>query len=192
MIELLEDSKALYKPCSKFDGVFVEPHAVFICNDGRGHFGDFVYIKDDRGVQEYLSLCEVQVFPFRSENQGWLSLRELLFYCLDKATCGFPEEPLHTLISQKDGVAIYSCEEGYILLGEEMHYCQEDGSWSGKLPMCIGKYHCFHSMFYIFILIFSRSLLVWCWVSWSSIPKQWLHLTVKIWGEKPSWIPCIL
>ena len=70
VIELLEDSKALYKPCSKFDGVFVEPRAVFLCNDGRGHFGDFVYIKDDRGVQEYLSLCEVQVFPFRSEEPG--------------------------------------------------------------------------------------------------------------------------
>ena len=68
VIELLEESKALYKPCSKFEGSFEEYRAVFLCNDGKGHFGQFVYIKDDREEQEYLGLCEVQVFPFRSED----------------------------------------------------------------------------------------------------------------------------
>ena len=68
VIELLEESKALYKPCSKFEGLFEEPRAVFLCNGGKGHFGEFVYIKDDREEQEYLGLCEVQVFPFRSED----------------------------------------------------------------------------------------------------------------------------
>ena len=68
VIELLEGSKALYKPCSKFEGLFEEPRAVFLCNDGKGHFGEFVYIKDDREEQEYLGLCEVQVFPGRSED----------------------------------------------------------------------------------------------------------------------------
>ena len=68
VIELLEESKGLYKPCSRFEGLFEEPRAVFLCNDGKGHFGQFVYIKDDREEQEYLGLCEVQVFPFRSED----------------------------------------------------------------------------------------------------------------------------
>ena len=68
VIELLEDSKALYKPCSKFEGLFEEPRAVFLCNDGKGHIGEFIYIKDDRDEQEYLGLCEVQVFPIRSED----------------------------------------------------------------------------------------------------------------------------
>ena len=68
VIELLEGAKALYKPCSKFEGFFNEPRAVFLCNDGKGHFGEFVYIKDDRDKQEYLGLCEVQVFPFKSED----------------------------------------------------------------------------------------------------------------------------
>ena len=68
VIELLEGNKALYKPCSKFEGFFTEPRAVFLCNEGNGHVGEFVYIKDDREEQEYLSLCEVQVFPFRSED----------------------------------------------------------------------------------------------------------------------------
>ena len=68
VIELLEGSKALYKPCSTFDGLFEEPRAVFLCNGGKGHFGEFVYISDDREEQEYLGLCEVQVFPGRSED----------------------------------------------------------------------------------------------------------------------------
>ena len=67
VIELLEDRKALYKPCSTFEGFFTEPRAVFLCNEGEGHYGEFVYIKDERVNQEYLGLCEVQVFPFKSE-----------------------------------------------------------------------------------------------------------------------------
>ena len=68
VIELLEGAKALYKPCSKFEGFFTEPRAVFLCNNGEGHFGEFVYIKDERENQEYLGLCEVQVFPFKGED----------------------------------------------------------------------------------------------------------------------------
>ena len=38
---------------------------MFLCNGGRGHSGEFVYIRDDREVTasvEYFSLCEVQIF----------------------------------------------------------------------------------------------------------------------------------
>ena len=66
VIELLDNNKALYKPCSSFQGFFEEPRAVFWCNEGLGYVGDFVYIKDDRENQEDFSLCEVQVFPFKS------------------------------------------------------------------------------------------------------------------------------
>ena len=69
VIELLEGRKALYKPCSIFEGFFTEPRAVFLCNEGEGHYGEFVYIKDERVNQEYLGLCEVQVFPFKSEQE---------------------------------------------------------------------------------------------------------------------------
>ena len=67
VIELLKNNKALYKPCSEFEGIFEEPRAVCLCNEGMGHSGEFVYIRDDRVDEEYLSLCEVQVFPFRSK-----------------------------------------------------------------------------------------------------------------------------
>ena len=65
--ELLEGNKAMYKPCSKFEGKFTEPKAVFLCNDGLGHPGQFVYIRDDRAEQEYFGLCEVEVFDVRSK-----------------------------------------------------------------------------------------------------------------------------
>ena len=49
-------------------GYFSEPRAMFLCNDGAGHTGQFVYIKDEREEQEYLGLCEVQVFPVQSKS----------------------------------------------------------------------------------------------------------------------------
>ncbi len=65
--ELLEGNKAMYKPCSKFEGKFETKKAVFLCNDGLGHPGQFVYIRDDREEQEYFGLCEVEVFEFKSK-----------------------------------------------------------------------------------------------------------------------------
>ena len=65
--ELLEGNKAMYKPCSKFEGKFETKKAVFLCNDGLGHPGQFVYIRDDREEQEYFGLCEVEVFEFTSK-----------------------------------------------------------------------------------------------------------------------------
>ena len=65
--ELLEGNKAMYKPCSKFEGKFDAPKAVFLCNDGLGHPGQFVYIRDDREEQEYFGLCEVEVFDYKSK-----------------------------------------------------------------------------------------------------------------------------
>ena len=67
--ELLEGNKAMYKPCSKFEGKFETKKAVFLCNDGLGHPGQFVYIRDDREEQEYFGLCEVEVFEFTSKRK---------------------------------------------------------------------------------------------------------------------------
>ena len=73
--ELLEGNKAMYKPCSKFEGKFEAPKAVFLCNDGLGHPGQFVYIRDDREEQEYFGLCEVEVFAFQSKSSSQQCLK---------------------------------------------------------------------------------------------------------------------
>ena len=57
----------MYKPCSKYEGKFETKKAVILCNDGLGHPGQFVYIRDDREEQEYFGLCEVEVFEFTSK-----------------------------------------------------------------------------------------------------------------------------
>ena len=36
--------------------------------------------------------------------------------------------------------AVYTCEFGYILVGEEKRYCQADGTWSGREPECVRKF----------------------------------------------------
>ncbi len=58
----------MYKSCSKFEGKFETNKAVFLCNDGLGHPGQFVYIRDDRAEEEYFGLCEVEVFEYRSKS----------------------------------------------------------------------------------------------------------------------------
>ena len=52
-------------------GNFNESLAMFLCNGGKGHSGEFVYIRDDREVSasvEYFSLCEVQIFGMEGKS----------------------------------------------------------------------------------------------------------------------------
>ena len=35
--------------------------------------------------------------------------------------------------------ATYSCDPGFLLIGDNTRVCQEDGQWSGDEPVCIGK-----------------------------------------------------
>lgn len=120
VIQLLSKSEALYKPCATFKGRFQNPRILFTCNDGFGHQGRYVYIRDDRRDQDYFSLCEVEVFSYR-----------------DESICGEPEEPVagHVLVGS-DGVAIYSCYSGYQLLAEPNRTCERDGHWMGHAPQC--------------------------------------------------------
>ena len=126
VIELLPGNKALYKPCSSFQGTFDETVAVFLCNGGEGHLGEFVYIRDDREEEEYFGLCEVQVFPLPAGQ---------------KMECGLPEQPVGSLVSVDEGLATYSCEGGYVLAGEKTRECTE-GVWQGSVPVCIGENQC--------------------------------------------------
>ena len=35
-------------------------------------------------------------------------------------------------------VAVYTCNRGFELVGNEMRTCQGDGTWSGEEPVCTG------------------------------------------------------
>ena len=36
--------------------------------------------------------------------------------------------------------ATYSCNKGFVLVGESTRICQSSGEWSGKEPVCRCKY----------------------------------------------------
>ena len=128
VIELLEGNKAMYKPCSKFEGKFEAKKAAFLCNDGLGHPGQFVYIRDDREEQEYFGLCEVEVFTAEDE---------------EKTRCGEPEQPLSSVITRVDDTEIeYSCLKGFRLDDESRAKRKCDprtGLWGGDghAPRCL-------------------------------------------------------
>ena len=63
--------------------------------------------------------------------------------CMVTATtnCGFPELPLLGIADFDDivvgSVAIYSCIEGYMVLGNQNRTCLSSGEWSGETPVCV-------------------------------------------------------
>ncbi|XP_069986362.1 uncharacterized protein [Penaeus vannamei] len=120
VIELLTDNKALYKPCTTFKGVFQTHKAIFQCNDGLGHPGQFVYIRDDREEQEYFGLCEVEVFAFR-----------------ERIPCGEPEVPVEGEVEREgETKAMYTCRAGFRLEGDPVLTCSSKGKWEGQAPRC--------------------------------------------------------
>ena len=133
VIQLLEGSNALYKPCSEWAGPFTEPRVEFECNEGKGHYGDFVYIRDERTEHEHLMLCEVEVRPYTQPVLG-------------SVECADPVSPRHgfTVLANYHGVnragsvARYQCDPGYVLRGDSESQCGQDGEWSqaGQQARC--------------------------------------------------------
>ena len=52
--------------------------------------------------------------------------------------CGIPEKPVASLVTVSDGLASYSCEEGYDIQGKRTRECR-GGAWRGRVPSCEGN-----------------------------------------------------
>uniref|UniRef100_A0A669EP24 CUB and Sushi multiple domains 3 n=1 Tax=Oreochromis niloticus TaxID=8128 RepID=A0A669EP24_ORENI len=67
--------------------------------------------------------------------------------CIPHA-CKQPESPLHVDVVGMDlpgfgYTLVYSCQHGYFLAGGSEHrVCKSDSTWTGKMPICRGKYSC--------------------------------------------------
>lgn len=59
------------------------------------------------------------------------------------ADCGIPDVPNNGMVSYNSTVegsmAVYMCDEGYILEGVIQRTCEESGQWSGNVPQCHRK-----------------------------------------------------
>ena len=57
--------------------------------------------------------------------------------------CEVLEDPMNGMVTV-DGLSVgstatYECDPGFILIGSEQRFCQEDGIWSGTPSICICK-----------------------------------------------------
>ena len=121
VIELLEDNKASYKPCSSFSGLTRSPYVVFTCNQELGLLGEFIYIRDERKEELPLTLCEVEIFSVVAE---------------DDLQCGTPDSPAGGSVASLEGVARYECEPGLeVVEGQTTSFCHR-GQWRGTPPLC--------------------------------------------------------
>lgn len=59
--------------------------------------------------------------------------------------CKQPESPLHVDVLGMDlpgfgYTLVYSCQQGFFLAGGSEHrVCKNDGTWTGKMPICRGE-----------------------------------------------------
>ena len=63
--------------------------------------------------------------------------------CFPDIDCGSLDDPTNGVVSVSSttfsSTAIYSCNTGYALTGDDMRTCLESGRWSGSEPTCTGK-----------------------------------------------------
>ncbi len=69
-----------------------------------------------------------------------------LLFILTGVTCKRPTAPAHGHVggnevwpARYNAVAIYSCDSGFALIGQDQRHCRNDGRWSGRAPMCKRK-----------------------------------------------------
>ena len=73
---------------------------------------------------------------------------QLLYECNTSSSavvdCGTLDDPANGIVSHNtttyNSVAMYSCNIGHNLTGNDMRTCLETGSWSGSVATCIGEY----------------------------------------------------
>ena len=78
---------------------------------------------------------------------------------MDCGDPGTPTDGSRTINSTIVGsVVMYSCNEGFMLEGDENRVCQSNQEWSGELPNCIREFFFFPSSSSYFSLSLSLSL----------------------------------
>ena len=57
--------------------------------------------------------------------------------------CGNPGVPMNGMVITNDtyvtSIAEFTCDDGYMLVGDAQRVCQPDGMWSNMVPKCSPK-----------------------------------------------------
>jgi len=57
--------------------------------------------------------------------------------------CGAPDTPSNGSVSYtlttEGSAVVYSCDDGFVLCGDESRSCLSTGVWSGSVPDCISE-----------------------------------------------------
>ena len=64
-------------------------------------------------------------------------------FSLSSAECSPLEDPLDGSVTVDSfslgSTAVYSCDEGFDLVGEAMRTCMNNSQWSGEAPQCMRR-----------------------------------------------------
>ena len=102
---------------------FIYVRTVYLCT-----YSLSMYVQDPYSHSHY-SYC-FNAFVFSCIYKNEISLVD----------CGDPGQPangdVNFVTTREEGVANYTCNEGYNLTGVTQRICQSNGSWSGDVPIC--------------------------------------------------------
>ena len=65
--------------------------------------------------------------------------------------CGVPDKPVMSVVTVSNGLASYTCQDGYALIGESTLQCR-GGLWRGTVPHCDGRSYLYYDR-YLYILL---------------------------------------
>ena len=96
-----------------------------------------------------------QILVIHKKNSKLLTLISHSFFQNRPVDCGPLTNPDNGRVDTPQGttfnqVATYSCNNGYLLVGNMTRVCQVDGRWSGTDPFCckFKLYNCFYKSVY--------------------------------------------
>ena len=145
----------LYNPMNgrvNFGSVAPGSKALYTCDRGYLLFGQSLHTCQVNGLWSGVTpVCKGKLILISSFNICSIEIWEIHVSTFTKQSCiiysvvdcGSPSKLISgsvTFFSTIFGsTATYSCDHGYVMVGQSIHICQVDGNWSGRKPLCKSK-----------------------------------------------------